>query len=376
MREVNYSYIDTTRIIAAFMVILSHYAWFFNFEKLNFIYNAFAGNGLSNFVFMAVSGFLAAHSLSRDNNVFLFYKSRLSRIVIPYFFTYILLSAVFILLACLNSKFLNHVALSHVIFSGGSYKSFILGMFPIDLNLLHWLNLKPYIFIGEWFIGALVILYFISPVLYFLINKLKWKSLFIILLLAVVLNQYKFFNTYLFMNTAAFFWGYHILDYFLGFLIYIYMPKAKINSKIVIGAILFVTFLFLFHIFYYDEPTFRDKIGRNYFQYMFVGCSFTCMVFLLSKYLNEKFNFSKFNSFSKYSYCFLLMQHVIIYTVMDFFSSEKYSKFGALFFFLLIVFVTGFLAVKFTNYYKPYEDKIVDKIKKQYSKNKLREVQP
>lgn len=152
------------------------------------------------------------------------------------------------------------------------------------------------------------------------------------------------------------------------------MPKAKINEKIVIGAILFVIFLFLFHIFYYSEPTFREKIGRNYFQYMFVGCSFTCMVFLLSKYLNEHFNLSKFNSFSKYSYCFLLMQHVIIYTVMDFFPSEKYSKFGALFFFLLILFITGFLAVKFTNYYKPYEDKIVERIKKQYNKNKLKEV--
>ena len=222
MREVNYSYIDTTRIVAAFMVILSHYAWFFNFEKLNFIYNAFAGNGLSNFVFMAVSGFLAAHSLSRNNDIFLFYKNRLSRIVIPYLFTYVLLSGVLISLAFLNLKFLNHLPLKYIVFSGGSYKSFVLGMFPIDLNLLHWLNLKPYIFIGEWFIGALVILYFISPVLYFLINKLKWKSLFIILLFAVILNQYNFFNTYLLMNWAGFFWGYHILDYFLGFLIYIY----------------------------------------------------------------------------------------------------------------------------------------------------------
>lgn len=204
-------------------------------KKLDFIYNGFAGNGLSNFVFMAVSGFLAAHSLYRNNNIILFYKSRLSRIVIPYFFTYILLSFVFILLACLNLKFLNHVALTHIIFSGGSYKSFVLGMFPIDLNILHWFNLKPYIFIGEWFIGALVILYFLSPVFYFIINKLKWKSLFIVLLLALIQNQYKFFNAYLFMNTAAFFWGYHILDYFLGFLIYIYIYiclKLKLMKKL------------------------------------------------------------------------------------------------------------------------------------------------
>lgn len=374
MRKINYNYIDTIRIIAAFMVVLSHYAWFFNFEKLKFIYNIFAGNGLSNFIFMSVSGFLAAHSLTGNNNLFLFYKNRLTRIVIPYFVTYIFLSSLLILLSFLDKRFLNHLPLKYILFYDGNYVSLILGMFPFDFNFLHWLNLKWYMFIGEWFIGALVILYFLSPIFFSLLNKFKFNSLFIILFITFILYRCDFFYENLFMKFPAFFFGWHIIDYFLGFLIYIYIPKEKISFKLITCISSFVIILFLFHIFYYNEPTFRDKIGRNYFQFMFVGCSFTCMVFLLSKYLNEHFNLSRFNSFSKYSYCFLLMQHVIIYTVMDFYPSENYSKFGALFFFLLILFITGFLAVKFTNYYKPYEDKIVERIKKQYNKNKLKEV--
>ena len=217
-----YAFLDTSRIIAVILVLLSHYAQFFNFERLDFIYNIFADIGLGVYIFMVVSGFLAAHSLTKNKNIVTYYINRLIRIVIPFVSTYILLSIVFVIFGIFNFKFLNHVPLMNIIYTGGSYKSILLGMFPLDLNIMNWLGLNYCLFIGEWFIGAVMVLYLFSPMMKYLIDEFRIFSLIIILLISLLLNHFNFFSDHLFMKSPPIFWGYHILDYFFGFAIYIY----------------------------------------------------------------------------------------------------------------------------------------------------------
>lgn len=72
-----YSYLDSIRIIAVLFVFISHYAMFFNFERLDWVYNIFFGNRIGVFLFLVVSGFLAMNSLTNSNNILEFYKKDL-----------------------------------------------------------------------------------------------------------------------------------------------------------------------------------------------------------------------------------------------------------------------------------------------------------
>lgn len=95
---------------------------------------------------------------------------------------------------------------------GGNYVSFLLSCFPVDLNLIYWLGLNNYFFIGEWFIGAILILYLLSPLLKKLIEKTSFYSFFIALTIVAII-YYSDIKNYLFLKNLAIFWGYHLHIY-------------------------------------------------------------------------------------------------------------------------------------------------------------------
>ena len=356
-----YAYLDTVRSIAVLFVFISHYAMFFNFERLDWVYNIFFGNKIGVFLFLVVSGFLAMNSLKKSDGCLVFYKKRLIRIVIPYLFAYISMSLIFLFLGIFNNYFLTPLPLTRIMYTGGNYVSFLLSCFPVDLNLIYWLGLNNYFFIGEWFIGAILILYLFSPLLKKLIEKTGIYSYFIMLIIVATLY---FFNAkqYLFLESLPFFWGYHLHIYLLGFLIYIYMPKVEIARKTLILGFLLLLVVFIFHMIYYaDLYSLPDRLYNNFGSYILNQFLFVNFFFVFLKYLNDKFDLSKFNQFSKYSYCFMLIHHVILYAVTNIFSPTQYSKFGLLFFGVVSFLITLFLSVKITNLYKPIEEKIINK---------------
>lgn len=61
----------------------------------------------------------------------------------------------------------------------GEYLSFFLFMFPIDLNVTNFLGIKINGFVGEWFMGAIIWLYLISPFLYTCAKKFPIPALLI-----------------------------------------------------------------------------------------------------------------------------------------------------------------------------------------------------
>ena len=140
------------------------------------------------------------------------------------------------------------------------------------------------------------------------------------------------------------------------------MPKVEIARKTLILGFLLLLVVFIFHMIYYaDLYSLPDRLYNNFGSYILNQFLFVNFFFVFLKYLNDKFDLSKFNQFSKYSYCFMLIHHVILYAVTNIFSPTQYSKFGLLFFGVVSFLITLFLSVKITNLYKPIEEKIINK---------------
>ena len=59
----HYYTIDTLRVVSSILVILSHYAYKFDFERLYFIYKYLAGfsGRIGVVIFFAISGYLASN---------------------------------------------------------------------------------------------------------------------------------------------------------------------------------------------------------------------------------------------------------------------------------------------------------------------------
>ena len=65
--------------------------------------------------------------------------------------------------------------------------------------------------------------------------------------------------------------------------------------------------------------------------------------------------------YSKKTYTFMLIQHIVINTFMWNFEEQNFSKFGVLMFLLLDLGVTMYLAGKITSLYKPVENFLLHK---------------
>ena len=349
-----YAWRDTVRVLAAVLVLVSHFAYNFDFERLRYIHNYFAGSigrmGVS--LFFAISGYLVANSLEKDNRLLSFYKTKLVRIVLPYTTSYFLVSVLFIGLSFFRADFLNLTPFTQALFVGGSYKEFFWDLLPIDVYLNSYFQLTSHWFIGEWFIGTLVWIYILSPGLYYMAKKMPIISFVILLTLSVFVYS---------ISTDLIKHGFwlcivRIPEFYLGMVFYLYKNKISNIINITMPIVLMIAGI----VFWVDMYRYQDIIIADRFiplkprSFLF-SFPFIISVFLLSIKLNGLYNLSILNKYSKISYSFMLIQHIVINTFMWNFDEQNFSKLGVLAFLLLIFIVSIYLARKITDLYKPIE---------------------
>ena len=110
---------------------------------------------------------------------------------------------------------------------------------------------------------------------------------------------------------------------------------------------------------------YRKKVNR-YERHLVWGCLFPMVVvgiidmivviFLGCQYLNRVFQLHTINEYSKKTYVFMLIQHIMINTFMWSFEEQNLSKLGVLFSLLLVFGMTMYLSGKIVSAYKPIED--------------------
>lgn len=347
-------------MVAAVLVLISHFAYNFNFERLHFVNDYFAGSTgrIGVCLFFAISGYLVSHSLEKNSNLLRFYWFKFVHIVLPYVASYLALSALFIGFSFLRPDFLHMTPLSHVLFVGGDYKAFFLGLLPIDGYLNLYLHLPGYWFVGEWFIGTVVSLYLISPLLFWLAKKVPIVSMVVMLVLSVLIYEH------------ASHWPIHgfwfflvrLPEFYIGLLLHMYRKRVLDKAHCWIWAsFLLMSMVGVADMMMYAHPMIADRFIPLKPRSFLFSLPMIVFVFLGSPWLNRCFDLHWFNEYSKKTYTFMLIQHIVINTFMWNFEEQNFSKFGVLMFLLLDLGVTMYLAGKITSLYKPVENFLLHK---------------
>lgn len=368
-------WLDTLRVLASFIIIISHYVEVVhNVPSVQgFIYKFFGNTGvIGNMLFFALSGYLVANSLERSNNTSEFYRRKMLRLILPFMSAYIFLGTLLIFLGIFEPGIAIQSPFTNVINVGGSYSGIIVGMLPfsMDLYFISFLNFPVYVFVGEWFMGTIIYLFLISPLLY---KILRW-NFFITVVASVTLSLTTFYLTlplkelgYISENSVLF--TVRIPEFLLGMIFFVYQDfisrnRRKLNRIFTLLAIILISYGLNFNV---NLESFWDKIifdtPVNFAKYILADVILVYWIFELVMYLNEHFTgiMARFNSFYDISYEAMLIQHVIIYFFAASYNFSTLSKFGVLFFFVLITLTIINLSKYIQKFYNPIEEILIKK---------------
>lgn len=106
--------------------------------------------------FFSMSGTVLYYNYPKINSFKIFYFKRW-KAIFPSYYT------------CYFYFFLKNVFSKHKVFYNGHWSRLILSLFGMDGYLGY--RFKNYYLIGEWFLGAIIFLYFLYPILSWLMNK-------------------------------------------------------------------------------------------------------------------------------------------------------------------------------------------------------------
>lgn len=300
-------------------------------------------------------------SLEKDHTL-KFYIKKYIRIEFPYLAAYFFMSFLMIMLALVNSNYFQATPLSRIITVGGDYFKFIPVLFGLDwIFNVHIDNLHFLSFTGEWFIGCVVGLYLISPILYFLVKNTN-NIIFLIFFVLVSFFVYKWIKDDL--NNPFWFFVCRIPEFALGMVIYKNLNFIRQRRKSIAVISIIIVGVYILIQCYADANTIflADIIIPLLPIAFFVSFPIILILFIISHDLNLKFDFSTINTFSKYIYVVMLIQHVYINIFMRMLPYTHFSKFGYLFILFCIIFITFITAKAIVYIEKPFENFAVRKI--------------
>ena len=359
-------WLDTLRVFASFLVVLSHYAYVVADvpSSQHFIRTYILNIGsISNMLFFAVSGYLAANSLEHSKSLLEYYRRKVIRIVTPYTVSCIVLGVLLIFLGMFEPKIATQSPFNSAI-HGGNWQELLLRLFPVsaDVNLLGFLGFNKFsAFIGEWFIAAIIYLYFIAPLLY---KCLKKNSALTII--ASVIISVKFIHFSALPMPITFFGG-RIQEFLAGMILYHYKDFIVENFSRLNKTFIVLAAGLIIYAAYFNTAAqsiwVKTLLGKPYniYQYLIADAIVVYLSYAVAVYLNKHFEkwMTPFNNFSQISYVAMLIQHVVIYRFAWSYKFSDLGKFGVFFFFVAILMTTIVLSEHLKNIYKPIEERLI-----------------
>ena len=317
--------IDLIRVVSALGIVLHHYSRELAVQQVN-TPHLFGGDyATGNFgwlfvtVFFMISGMslFANYSSIGIKEVLPFYKKRWLSIFPSFYFVWMYL-------------YIGNVLTLGKFLYGGKIYCFIWTILGVDgyVNRVY----PTYYLIGEWFLGAIIILYILYPLV---LKLLTIKKLWIVFSLLLVV---------LFELENHFAWGIQtgpfrgIFSCLLSFCIGMLLMKEKkiLKNKILWGVSIVGSILLLaFPITILDANITVHILGLFLTVALYnLGCCFENV-----KFVNEKMAF-----IAKLSYPIFLIHHVVIYKVGPNLKEKDLNVFQYFFFYVLIVVLVFALA--------------------------------
>lgn len=224
--------------------------------------------------------------------IFAFYKSRLTRVLIPFYFAYI----IYFIIKVINQKTI-------FMFGGVPKWRLIFTILGVD-EYVSANGIRTFtIGIGEWYLGCLILCYFIFPLLYYLIKKIP-KLSFCLMTIYFAITPYFIdkFTIVPHMNFLV-----QIYNFYLGMLLFHTGLLFKKSKWMFFVSLLIFIFVYLY----------LPKIN---IYYIFICTTCSIAIFIIFSFLEENLKnnnvmTSFINIFNKYSYEFFLCHHFVIYQV-------------------------------------------------------------
>ena len=178
---------DVIRIFSAFVVVAYHFAstasakngwasfpYFFNYQG-----KSWGGTAVGLFFILSGAAIAMTHDFELNRrNILQFYWTRAKKLY-PMFwmaFSYI---------------YIQNVVMNHSFFYFGKPWLLLLSFFGVD-GYFNYMG-RTYYLIGEWFLGAIILVYLLYPVILFCFHRMRYVTLAVLILLAY-LNQLNVFG--------------------------------------------------------------------------------------------------------------------------------------------------------------------------------------
>lgn len=357
------SSIDTLRVLACLLVILSHYSYTYDGSvhlNVSGLFGGFTGRlGVS--LFFAISGYLAAISLQRLDSLIQFYVTKFLRIVIPWFVSYWVLTFVIMCIGFINPVYMVDVPFYKVIFQNGSLVNAALFMVPYETYVATKFYNFEYLFIGEWFLGTLVIMYIIAP----LIKKGLSKSAVTTFIGVIAISIGSYLLLYHLGDYVWWLWITRLPEFVLGMILYQY-KEILIQKKFIYGCLAIGVIGFIINCYFNQDTHILWRIiSLNPLSFL-VTMPSIYILFILIRILQGTPGIERINKLALVGYAIMLIQHVIIYLVMHHLPINQVSRCGMIFLFCFIVILILLLSQFIQKLYKPLEDYLVDIVNKKY----------
>jgi len=345
----NFDWVDTIRVFSTLIVIIFHYA-------CAIIENPYLQNVIENFIFginhfgvaafFGISGYLVVNSLDHSKNIRDFYRRKMIRIVFPF--------AILDIIAVIFSNSVHFLSLGTIV-----------GIFPFDMNITKFFNI-PHVFrVGEWFIGTIVLLYLVAPLIYKCLRRSVPLTMLGVILIACfsanfflpLQDQEKIFNIQTLVLVR-------MPEFVIGMILFLY--RDKIFSKASQILALLLTFAMIFYTAFSNLPS--NNIWFKYFFGVATDLHFI-LALMLSIYLsfivadlaNKHFKktMAFFNGFKDISYTVILVHHIIINKIVAFFGANNLNPFSAVMVLFLILFVIWIVSTIVRKILAPIEKELL-----------------
>ncbi|MCI5144844.1 MAG: acyltransferase, partial [Candidatus Electrothrix sp. AR3] len=300
-------------------------------------YYTFTGEiGVS--LFIILSGASLALSTRYNYSILNFYRKRFFAIFPLFWLTYLL------------AFIAKSIFFQSENFAEANPLTFILTIFGIDGFLFY--KIPNYYLIGEWFLGCIIILYILFPLIRFFFEKNKLLLLLGSFIFCIVLQKIYSFDMLL-MRFPLF----RIFEFIFGmYWIATFNDRSHKFNKILLSSSVFVVLgIFLFNMYY--NTLFVSNIVLGTLSFIIL----LSFVNIFEKNIPKKI----FNFLSKYSYAAFLLHHVTIVATVTYFNNvvlfENY-KYMILAFIILSTFSLSLITQHATiylvqNIYKKMQNK-------------------
>lgn len=322
MRKERLFYLDFIRAIATISILLTHFNAIYIFsyhEQLDKVvitgkvFGLYIGDfGVS--LFFIISGaalmYVYGEKIELKNFFYRRFKSIFPMFWVAYFFA-----------------FLYFFFINKSIPVGIPKKNILLTFFGFDGYLTSLgLHVPNFYILGEWFLGAIILLYLIFPLLRFGVKKYPVLCAIIVGIMYIVCSSiYSGELTkscIIFNRIPEMIFGMYFIEYF-----------NKVNIKVAIFSLL-VCVINSFVKFPYNSTI----------QTTYIGIAVFLLLVYISAHINNNILIKFCEKISKYSYAIFLVHHVVIQEITKSFDMSTISKTNSYILFILCCVVICFLA--------------------------------